>query len=94
MASLSLQSRIQRKLDVLFVDITGETVMLNMATAEYIKIDTIGAAIWQRLEQPVTVADLVVDLVESYQGDRDVIEADVLDFLEQISAKRLLVECP
>lgn len=92
MPPVFLQSKLQQNRDVLSVDINGDTVMLNPALSEYIRIDPIGAAIWQRLAQPMVVADLVSDLAKTYRGDREAIQADVLAFLEQFLEKELLIE--
>ena len=94
MSSVSLQSKLQQNPEILSVDINGETVMLTPSLSEYIKIDPVGGAIWQRLAQPVIVADLVNDLVNVYRGEREVIQADILGFLEEFKQKGLLVEAP
>lgn len=93
-SKLHMHSRLHRQPDVLFVDMNGETVILNDEAVEYLKLDAVAADIWQRLEQPRLVADLVSDLVQAYDGDAAAIEADVLTFLGGFVAKGLLRETP
>lgn len=91
MPSITPQSQVQRKPDVLAADVNGEVVMMNAASGEYYGLNPVASDIWQRLARPVVVADLVRDLTNSYEGDPSVIEAEVLALLEGLVAKDLLI---
>lgn len=55
-----------------------ELVLLNVENAKYYSLDDIGADIWQRLESPVAVSDLIAALATDYGTDKAVVEKDVL----------------
>lgn len=91
MPPVTSQSCVQRKSDVLSAEINGETVTMAANLAEYYGLDPIASDIWRRLAQRVTVAQLIQDLVESYDGDPAVIQTDVLALLNAFAAKDLLI---
>lgn len=45
-----------------------------------------GDAIWEHLEQPIRIDELVDSLAEQFTGDRAQIEADVVEYLGQLAA--------
>lgn len=83
-------SSIQRRSDVISVEINGETVMMSVELGEYYGLNPVAADIWRRLGKPVTVAELVQDLTESYDGDPVGIQSDVQSLLDGFAAKGLL----
>ncbi|WP_042699145.1 PqqD family protein [Azospirillum sp. B506] len=91
MPSITPQSRVWRKPDVLAADVNGEVVMMNAALGEYYGLNPVASDIWRRLDRPTVVADMVRDLVDSYEGDPAVIEADLLSLFDGLQAKGLLV---
>jgi PqqD family protein of HPr-rel-A system len=69
----------------------GEVVALDAATSRYFAANPTAALLWKRLGNGgATEADLVDALCERYEVSRDVAEADVTAFLEQLSSRGLL----
>ena len=68
----------------------GEIVALDAAVSRYFSANPTAAALWERLGEGATEADLVDTLCERYEVSRDVAEADVTAFLEQLSSRGLL----
>lgn len=56
-------------------------VILHMDRSAYFHTDAIGADIWHRMAEPRRVGDLIADLVEDYEIDRDTCARDVRAFL-------------
>jgi len=94
MPSITLQSRVQRRPDILSAEINAETALMSAELGEYYGLNTVASDIWRRLAQPVTVARLVQDLAESYEGDPAVIETDVQSVLAGLAEKGLLIVDP
>jgi hypothetical protein len=65
-------------------DVDQEVVFLNASMDSYIALDEIGRRIWELLESPHRVVELVAELGHQFDGAQDVIEADVLRFLSEL----------
>ena len=68
----------------------GEIVALDAAASRYFAANPTAAALWKRLGEGATEADLADALCERYGVSREVAEADVAAFVEQLSARGLL----
>ncbi|HEV2815094.1 MAG TPA: PqqD family protein [Solirubrobacteraceae bacterium] len=67
-----------------------EIVGLDAATSRYFSANPSAAALWERLREGATAADLADALCERYGVSRDLAEADVAKFVDQLSARGLL----
>ena len=68
----------------------GEVVVLDAQLSRYLLANPAGAEVWERLSEGATEAHLVDALCERFDVSRDVAEADVASFLEQLAARGLL----
>ena len=75
--SLSLTSRIAIADGVVFRDLQGELVLLNLQTGVYFGLDPVGTRIWQLLQDHRSVQTVLDRLLEEY----DVAEAQCRDDL-------------
>jgi hypothetical protein len=69
--------------DVAWVEDDVRVVVLRLARldAEPLLLDGPAAEVWLRLEEPVGLEALVADLAHDFDGDPDVVRADVTAFL-------------
>jgi Coenzyme PQQ synthesis protein D (PqqD) len=65
-------------------DIDDEKVMMNVEKGQYYGLDPVGSRVWELLERPVRVAELIDALTLKYDVDRATCERDVLAFLEEL----------
>jgi hypothetical protein len=68
----------------------SEVVALDAATSRYFSANPTAAALWKRLGDGATEADLVDTLCERYTVSHDIAEADVAEFLGQLASRGLL----
>jgi hypothetical protein len=68
----------------------GEIIGLDANASRYFSANPSAAALWDRLGEGATEAELADTLCERYGVSRDVAEADVRAFLEQLSSRGLL----
>jgi hypothetical protein len=61
-----------------------ELVILGADSEHYLGLDESGLAIWDQLEEPRTVSEIVDALVASFAADRQTIEKDVFVFIEKM----------
>lgn len=76
-------------------DVGGKHVVMNVDKGVYIGLDAVGKAIWQRLEAPLTLAELCDVLQEDYLvSDRAAFERDVTTFIEGLRLNGLIETLP
>ena len=68
----------------------GEVVALDAVGSRYFAANPTAAALWKRLGEGATEADLVDSLRERYDVSRETAEADVAAFVEELSSRGLL----
>lgn len=67
-----------------------ELLMLDPQSGAYFSLDVRGRRVWELLEQPRAVADVVCLLIAEYDAPSEVIEADVIRFVRQLADKGLV----
>jgi len=77
--------------DIVASDIDGETVMMSIENGYYYGLDDIGSVIWELIEKPTRVSDLIDILVGKFTVDRETCEKDVLKFLNGLNEDNILV---
>lgn len=90
MQKLSLNSVIQRNPDVIAAEAGEDVVMVSIDKGYYYGVSDVARAIWEAIERPKKVSDLVGDLVETYNVDRSLCEKETLLFLEDMLTECLL----
>jgi hypothetical protein len=87
---LGLFSVVVRSPDQVSGALDGKVVLLSIENGEYYNLNEVGSRIWELLEQPVAVADLVARLQVEFDVDRGTCEREALAFLEQLRHDNLL----
>jgi hypothetical protein len=88
---ISLESTVVRSDGVIAGQVDKELVMMSVDRGLYYGLDAIGADIWQRLAQPLRVADLCAQLVQEYEVEEAECAADVLAMLNDMATDGLIV---
>ena len=70
--------------DMVVAAIDNEKVMMSVEKGKYYSLDPVGSGIWEILETPIRVSDLIDRLLTRYDVDRATCEKDVLLFLERL----------
>jgi len=83
-------TRVSRQKDVVIAELDGKTVMMSLENGEYYGLDEVASAIWNGIEKPVTVSNLVNTLVKAYKVSVEQCQTDVLEFLEKLYNKQLI----
>ena len=87
---LTLNSIIQRDPDVIAAEADQELIMVSVATGYYYGISDVAREIWQAIERPKKVSDLVDDLITNYPIDPSSCQDQTLSFLEALLDEGLL----
>jgi hypothetical protein len=88
--SPSLGSRIHANSDVLFQDLQGEGVLLNLKTGVYFGLDQVGTRVWQLLEQHEALSDIVEALLAEYDVAEERCRGDLLGLIAEMEKQGLV----
>ena len=77
---------------VVFRELDGEAVLLNLDSGMYFGLDRIGTRIWQLVEQHGQIDPIVTTLVDEYDADATVLREDVARLLGALTEKGLVIE--
>ncbi len=81
---------LQRNLKVLGSSIDSEVVLFDDEKGTYFGLNPIGSRIWELLDTPKRLGELIVALTERYDVSVSQCEAEVVAFLQHLQGKGLL----
>ncbi len=76
--------------DVLAQEISGETVLLDLASESYFGLDAVGTRVWQLLNEGQGQSAMVDTLLEEYEVERETLERDISELLDRLSGAGLI----
>lgn len=91
---ISMQSNIIRSNAPVEAPVDDELVMADIDAGKYYGLNDIATAIWQNLEVKITVYDLCAKLCQSYDVTPEQCASDVLAFLKELEARKLIAVEP
>jgi hypothetical protein len=84
------EDRLFRTNDLIATDLDDETVLMSIDAGSYYGLEGSARAIWERLETPISFAELVAAMVREYRVQADVCRVDLRRFLSQMEQEGLL----
>jgi hypothetical protein len=85
MRSVSLDNTFIRSKDVMFRDLDGEAVILDLDSGTYFGLNTVGTRIWQLIEQHGRLKTVLDELAREYDASPDQLEKDLLDLVARLA---------
>lgn len=76
---------------VICAELDDELVLLNLETGIYFGLNPVGARIWALLSDGADEEAILGALQSEYDADPDELRVDLIDFLDQLNTKGLLV---
>jgi hypothetical protein len=77
--------------DVVFRDLEGEAVILDLASGRYFGLNAVGTRIWTLLDAGTPIERIVEAVAEEYDADARQIDRDVKALIEELSSRGLIV---
>ena len=78
--------------NVVFRDLDGEAVLLDLASGTYFGLNEVGTRVWQLVADGRDEGQIVATLAAEYDADAAVIASDVARLLGDLRSRRLIVE--
>jgi hypothetical protein len=76
---------------VVFRELDGETVLLNLDSGVYFGLDTVGTRVWTLLLEHGTTGPVCAQMEREYDVEREELERDVQRLVRELRQKGLLV---
>ena len=90
MPQISLDDSFAISPHAVFRDLDGEGVILDMGSGKYFGLNSVGARIWQLVEQHGGLRLVFDDLCREYDASPDVLEHDLLKLVTDLEQARLV----
>jgi hypothetical protein len=87
---LKPEQRIEIAPDVLFQEVGGETVLLDLESEQYFGLDAVGTRIWALIGEGLSVGGMIDTLLQEYEVERATLESDVEELLVRLSEAGLI----
>jgi hypothetical protein len=87
---VTLQSKVTIGPEVLFRDLGGESVVLNLATGKYYGFDAVATRMWTLLAEHGRVEDACNQLLAEYDVEEGRLREDLLNFVHELVSEQLV----
>jgi len=67
-----------------------ESAILNLKNTVYYGLNSVGARVWELLQQPKSVGEIRDTLLEEFEVEAERCERDLLDLLEKMRSEGLI----
>ena len=88
----SLKDRVRVSEDVVFREIAGEAVLLELNTGIYFGLNPVGTRIWSLLSENDSLEQIFETMQAEYEVPAEQLERDLLNLVGALLAKGLIVE--
>lgn len=85
-----LASRVRVKEDVVFRDLEGEVVLLNLDSGIYFGLDPVGTRIWALIQEHNSLEEVLRHMMVEYEVERVQCEKDLLALLTRLNENGLI----
>ena len=90
MPDISLTDAVRVPEDVIFRELNGEAVILNLDKGTYFGLNSVGMRIWQLCERHASLRDVWATMQRAFDAHGDTLRLDLLAFVNELSSKGLL----
>lgn len=73
-----------------YCKVEDELVLLGMDDGVYYGLNPVGAFIWEKINEPITINELREAILEEYDVGKDECEGDLFDLLEELADKGMI----
>ncbi len=87
---IDLDTIVARPKDLPTAEVSGEIVMMNLDKGKYFALDVVGSRIWELMENPQAVKDIIQSLLDEYDVDAPTCREHVLEFANKLREEGLL----
>jgi Coenzyme PQQ synthesis protein D (PqqD) len=90
MKRVTLRSSVAICKDVVFRELQGEAIILNLNTGVYFGLNEVGSRMWTLIQQHASLARVFDAIQEEYEVTPEILEADLLNLVSNLQNKGLV----
>ena len=90
MDKMSLSRQVTPSDDVVWRNLQGESVLLDLKSGDYFGLDTVGTRIWTLLQAHHDLQAVLQELLSEYEVDEDKCARDLMDLVSAMAEKGLV----
>jgi hypothetical protein len=94
MTHMARGTSVRPSADVLFRELEGEAVLLDLRSGRYFGLNAVGTRVWTLLAAGATIRAAAAAIVAEFDADPDQIARDVDDLVTELAARGLIVPAP
>lgn len=87
---IETSSRVVAIPDQVSCDVAGDVAILSLRNGVYYGLNPVGARIWNLIQQPVAVQDVLATILAEYEVEPDVCKTDLLRVLSELASHGLI----
>jgi response regulator RpfG family c-di-GMP phosphodiesterase len=87
---LDVETTVVRKQDLTAVEANGKLSILNVETGKYMFLNPVAARIYDFIEKPIRVKEIVARLTDEYDVDEKKCTLSVVSFLEKMHKSKII----
>ena len=80
--------------DVVYQEISGETVLLNLKTELYFGLNSMGTRVWECIQANSSTESIIKTLAEEFEESEDLIKSDVVNLIQKMDDFGLVLISP
>jgi hypothetical protein len=88
--ALPLETIVRVADDVVFRELDGETVLLNLQSGLYFGLDPVGTRMWQLCQQGGSIRSVWETLQSEFDAPADILRSDLLEFVDELVTQGLI----
>jgi len=87
---MEIEPKIKFPEDILFHEVGGEAVILNLESGKYYGLDELGTRMWALLSEYGAIEPVVNALLAEYEVEEEQLRSDLLKLINDLSSHGLL----
>lgn len=91
MSTITEDATIKRSDDLAVTEVEGETVILDVASGQYFGLNPVGTHVFDLLDSPRSVGELIDTIQAMYDAPPDRVRADLITFIDTMVDHKLIV---
>ena len=89
--SINIESIVRKSTEhILTSEVGDELVMMDIESGQYITLNKVASIIWQQLEKPIKVNDLVLMLIKKFEVSEEECTKETLEYLNKLNLLNVL----
>ncbi len=77
--------------DLIATDMDGDTVMMSIERGEYYGVSGVGTRIWELLEKPTKLSQVITTICDEFEVDEATCQADAERFIRELIDNGMII---